>query len=280
MKNEGKIIGRLVSIQKTYEADGKLGAEVILQVDDSQIPVSFFAGEKKTDGSPSKTYPAFIKFMENAQSAEQTGDINTASMVEAKMTSLGENIFSPDGTATVSFNKLNANFFEIKAIAEPVAEINVAGIILGIVDVIKDDVPTGEVILGIEHTNVFNGKAYTQQLKLNVTNPAHVTYVKANYQNGLEAVFTVKPTMVTETITTVIGSGGFGAEITETKEVKTKRFEVIAGGAAVEPSVAADMLAQGRAERNARVEQAKTKAKNKGSAPSSGKSAEAPKFTL
>lgn len=278
MKNEGKIIGKLINIQKTFEEEGVIGAEVNLQVGESQIPISFYAKKLKSDGSASKTYPAFMTFLNNAQSAEQTGDINTASLVEAKMCSMGENIFSPDGTSTISFNKLNANFFEIKAVGEPIAEVNIAGIILGIVDVVKDDVPTGEVVIGIEHTNVFNGSAYTQQLKLNVTNPAHVAYVKTNYVNGLEAVFTVKPKMISEEVTKVVASGGFGGEITETKEIKTKIFEVVAGGAPVEPSVTQELLAQGRAERNARIEKAKAKHNNKGT--STGTSAQPPAFKL
>lgn len=281
MKNSGTIQGKLFNIETKVNTDDLIIATVTIEVGDNRIPVEFIANAKKTNGEASKTYPAFQTFIADAKTIVGFGD--EADFVEAKMVSLKENLFSPDGNGIVSNTNIAANFFSRIPATEPNAEITIGGVVMSAVETIKNDIPTGELELIIEHTNVFNNKPYTDMIKLNVSNPSHIAFVKTNYTPGMEVALTVEPHVTEETIETVIADGGFGGAIIETKPVKTRKLEVIKGGAATTPLIADEVRAEGRAGREGRVVKAKDKAKKKASgtatAPKSA-GASVPSFTL
>ena len=281
MKNSGTIQGRLFNIETKMNTDELIIATVTIEVGDNRIPVAFIANAKKTNGEPNKAYAAFPTFAADAKTVVGFGD--EADFVEAKMVSLKENLFSSDGNAIVSNTNITANFFSRIPATEPIAEINIGGVVMSAVETIKNDIPTGELELVIEYTNVFNNKPFTEMIKLNVSNPAHVAFVKTNYTPGMEVALTVEPHVTEETIETVIADGGFGGAIIETKPVKTRKLEVIKGGAATTPLIADEVRAEGRAGREGRVVKAKEKAKKKASgtatAPKSA-GASMPSFTL
>lgn len=280
MVNEGTITGKLIDIAVKSETPEYIFAVVTLEVaEGNRVPLELSANPTNAAGAPSKVYNNFMKFKDSAKTAAAVG-LEEADIISASLTSFKENIFSPDGTAIINSTQIKGVFFEQKPLASPTASINVEGIVVSVVDEIVKDVPTGKVIVTLENVNVFNGKPYTQEFKLKVSEPQNVAFVKTNYTAGSQVTVTVEPRVYEETVQVTLADGaGFGGAITEEKHIFIKEYEIVKGSVPVQPLLDAALLEEGRAARQGRIEKAKEKAKNQGSAKPAVKTG-TPAFSL
>ena len=280
MVNQGTITGKLIDIVVKMNTAEYISASVVLEVaEGNRIPLEIFTSPTNAAGAPSKVYDSFMKFKDSAKTAAAVG-MEEADTVSANLASFQENIFSPDGNTVRSGTQIKGVFFEQKPLASPTASINVEGIVVSVTDEIVKDVPTGKVNVTLENVNVFNGKPYTQEFKLKVSEAQNVAFVKTNYIPGTQVTVTVEPRVYEETVQVMLADGaGFGGAITDEKHIFIKEYEIVKGSVPAQPLLDAALLEEGRAARQGRIEKAKDKAKNQGSAKPAVKTG-SPAFSL
>ena len=262
----------LREIDKSAETGKKyVAGEVVLQVTDGEgkintIPVSFISADVKKDGTPNQNYARLMQ-LKDYNSIASAG-IDNATKVQVRNGSLTENFFMPpNGTNVVAMTRISSNFFTKinETNFTPEATFSVSGFILTMNDEVKKDAegneqPTGR--LAIQAALV----GYNDQVEIFTfiaEKQAYIDFVKANWKVG-DTVNIGGKIRFTEENVEVEQEVGFGeAE----KKKYTKRIKELiitrgsAGPVSEEEAYSEADIRKGLAERKARMEQVKEKAR-------------------
>lgn len=221
---------------------------------DNLIPVGFFVTQKTKEGKLNQIYTSLSTVVSEYKTiAEHTRE--HADMVEITGASIEENVFFAGGRMIRGFN-IKSSFYNRKANIEPKNEFIVSGQILSMVDEIKDEVPTGALIIRLL-TLGYENKANVLDFK--VVNPKGVSYLKDTCTVGQEIKLNGE-IVVHEDVVEKVEETAFGDPIITTSR-KTERSLIVASATPpINSSYAKDVVEASLAEREKTINEAKLKA--------------------
>lgn len=274
MDNLLNLTGKVIEITSrtglTKKGVNYISGEVMVETDsDNIIPVNFFAQEITNAGTENKIYKSLQSVVKDYKTIAAHGR-ELADVVEIKNGNLSENIFSPDGEKVVRGFKANSNFFNrAKAGAEASNEFIFEGIIMGFVEEVKNDVPTGSLILRLLNLGYNDAPSL---LDFIVEDPKAVDYIKNTFSDG-QAIKGKGKVVVYEELIEQIEPVAIGDPIITYKRKSFKKLALNSFSAPVESAIPSDRVEAALAKREGDIQtkKAEAKAKNGASAPAQQK---------
>lgn len=275
--NKVTLAGKIAEIESRTGLTSKgvpylAGTVTVETSQDNLIPVGFFVTEKKKDGSPNQIYQSLSTVVSEYKTiAEHTRE--NADSVEITGANLDENFFFSNGRMIRGFN-VRSSFYNRKASVEPKNEFIVSGQIIGLVDEIKDDVPTGALIVRLLSLGYENRASV---LDFKVVNPQGVSYIKDTCSVGQEIKLNGE-IIVHEEIIEKKEEAAFGDPIITTSRRVERSLIVSSATPPIDSTYPKDVVETSLAERERLINEAKERAE-KASKPAA--QASSPKnFTL
>ena len=219
-KNKMDLTGKVVSVDVREGENAKglyLAGKMIIQVGTDEIPVDFFANQKKNDGGENPLYKNFATIASDYQTIAKVGQEN-ADIVSIGAGQIAENTFpSQKGGFIQSFN-VRAPFFNRQSPnTEPVNKFVIEGEFLSFNRVEEDGIPSPSKAKVKVLTLGYNGRPNVLELYLN--DEKGVAFIETNFVSGQIAIIEGRVEYSEEeTIKKV--EAGFGGAIEE-KSIKT-----------------------------------------------------------
>lgn len=152
---------------------------------ESIIPIRMFSNRLTKDGTPNKAYDSIMRAKNELTSAAAVGgNIDEADAVRVELASLGESLFVPRGSdREVSFPEIQSNY--VRKVSRdkvtPLTKFDVNIVVNSIKEEVKDDEPTGAVIVKGAVVQ------YADRLDLidfKVYNKSAQNHIQSNYNKG------------------------------------------------------------------------------------------------
>ena len=255
-KKDGKdqeYLGGTITV-RVYRPNEEAGKEPIV----NEVKVSLFASKFDKTGKIGKPYEAVEKVMHMTSIAACSSE-ELADRVRFEA-SLAENTFYAQDGALVNDTRINATFINkiSQEICVPRAVFDLDVIIGSIKDVIKDDAPTGEIIINAILVK-YGDKI--DVIPFIVRKPTAVKYIQSNWEKG--QLVTIQGIVnYTHTTKTISEPTDFGDPIVTTKITSIKELLITGGSSAGSDDVyTSEELNKGISARTARLEEAKNKKK-------------------
>lgn len=263
------LTGKIVEIEHRNGVTKKgvpyLGGTVKVETSpDNIVPVSFFAQEITSKGKENPIFKSLNTVVNEFKTIQQHTR-EEADTVEISGARLSENIFFPQPDRMIRGFQATGAFFNRNNNATPKNEFIVSGEIVGVIEDIKDDVPTGTLTLRLLVVS-YGDKANILDFK--VEDPAAVKYVKSTFSDGMEVKVTGS-IIVDETIEEVKEEVAFGEPIIRTTRKTERKLLITSSTAPIESSIPADEKAKMFAVREADIQTKKAEASAPASASSS-----------
>lgn len=269
--NKAPITGILVEISHN-EGTNKHGQEyiagrVMLETSpDNIIPIDFYQNVLKKDGSPNGVHKGVMTMINEFRSKSKDGR-EAADLVEVGAARIEENSFYTQGGGLVRGFRISAPFFQrAKAGANPENSFIITGIVLNMVEEIKQDVPTGSLFVDLL-TIGYGDRG--DVLRFTIEDEKAVNYLKNSLSNGDEVKFAGEVKM-TETTVEKTEEAAFGAPIIEYDTRYERKLLVRSMTPATTPTIPSEEIQTILAAREGRMAQSKADAEAKNKAGNSG----------
>jgi hypothetical protein len=264
--NKVMLAGPIVEItHKRGEYSGKafLAGTVSIETgEDNIIPVDFFQYATTKEGKANGVYASLETVIKEYKTISEHSR-EEADHVEVSTGNLTENAFyGRDGKLVRQF-KIGSPFFNRKSSVEPKNEFIVSGEVVRIQEELKDDVPTGALILTLLVVG-YGDKA--NLIDFRVEGEQKADYVKTNYSPGQEVKIEGE-IIVREVEKRLEEEVAFGDPIVQVKTWTEKALLVKGGTPPVETSYTTEQKQAMLSERTAKLEKDKKKAEKKESKP-------------
>lgn len=258
--NKVKIVGKLVEISHkdgtNRNGQEYIAGKVMIETEpDNIIPIDFYQNVLKKDGNPNNVHKGIMTMINEFKTVAKDGK-EAADVVEVDAARLEENSFYAQGGAFVRGFRTSAPFFNRRANAENENSFITTGIVLNMVDEIKNDVPTGSLfvdLLVIGYGNRGDVIRYT------VEDEKGVSYLKNSLSNGDEVKFAGKIVIKEERVEKVEESA-FGGPIVEFETKFKRELLVTSATPSTAPSISSDEIETILAAREGRMAQSKADA--------------------
>lgn len=253
-----------VSCRATVKVDQEINGEMV----ECEIPVRFFSMALKSDGSPNKIYQSIVNFKNQFTSLAACPDDQPelASKVVISHGRIEENIWvdSTSGEARTNF-QISSNFMNApRGDFEEKATFELSGVILGTTpEVDGDGNDTGRLKIKFGVVR-YNGRI--DVIDLIAASDNAVNFINQNWNEGDTVSLNGRVSFNVST-KTIVEDQGFGEPIKRTKTISVKELIVLGGsssGLEEEYSYDNDDVKAALANRQQRIEEAKTKANTKG----------------
>lgn len=273
-ENNCKISGKVVSIESREGVkDGKTylgGTMKVETAPDNLVEVKFYANEITNKGAANKVYASLQTVVREYKSIETNGR-EQADSVEITGASLSENAYYTQNLAFVRDFEVRGSFFNRnKQGVDPEATFTVVGEIFSIDEEIKNDEPTGDLIVRMLVVGYGNR---ANVLDFKVKGEKAVGYVNSTFSKGMEVK--VQGTIVVEEIITEKKEEvAFGKPIIEQTRRVRKELVITSATAPVDSMISDEERNTMLAERESMLtgKKAEMEKKNKGTtaAPKTG----------
>jgi len=271
--NEVGIAGKISELDfRDGALDGKpyIAGNITIEVptEDPEIfnlvPVNVFASEITKAGKANPAYKGLKDLEKNAISIA-AGGRETANSIKVNAGSISENSYYGQNGNLITGYRVNGSFFTTKNVTKYDASFKHEIVILSMIDEIKDDDPTGRLI--IKGAIVQYGSK-VDLLTYVLESPQGIAFAKDSWEEGNTVLVagTIRQIPVSESKVTSV-EGGFGT--LEESKTRTIRELVINFGTPAkdaDESFSKEEIAQGLTERKARLEANKIKQETKAAA--------------
>lgn len=229
--NTVKVSGPIVELEsregQTRKGSQYLAGKMKVKAgEDNIIPISFFTTKTKNDGTPNGLYNSIQSVVQDYKTIAEHGP-DAADSVEITSGSLKENTFFSNSGNFIRGFQIDSVFYNRKANATPGSEFIVSGEVMKVEPELKDDVPTGAVLLTLLVVGYGNR---ANLIDFYVPAGKKAEYVQSVYQPGMEVKIDGE-IQVIETVEETKEEMAFGDPITNTKR-KTDYKLVVNGGTA------------------------------------------------
>jgi len=221
--NKIEIAGKIIEIEKrTGTKDGVDWISGTLKVEtgeDNIIPIGFYSAALTKDKKPNKIYASLQTVCDSYKTVAAGEDADTVVIDSAQ---LSENIFFPTPETLIRGFQVQSSFFNRKAVAagEEHAKFTLTGTVVSVVDEIKQDIPTGRVILKLlvvqygDKGDVFD---------LVVDSPEAASYVRNTYSE-MDKIKVQGNIVITEEVEVIEEPTAFGDPIEQVKRKTTREL--------------------------------------------------------
>lgn len=179
---EGILRENKLDYKKTTEGKDYISGDLLIEVSPTNIvPVNFFSFRLKKDGNPNRIYAALENVIKTYNSVAKHGK-DSADKVRITGGRLEGNEFYNAAGQLISTFRVRSNFVNrVTGDFDPGTSFQVETYLQGIVDEVKDDVPTDRLMItGV--VPMYGGRISI--LNFFVEKPEGITYIKENYQVG------------------------------------------------------------------------------------------------
>ena len=263
MVNKIELVGKVVEIESREGSTKKSipyvsGTIKVQTAPDNIISVDYFAQKINAQGAESPLYKS-LQTVSKEYKTIATHGAEEADIIKIDSAQLNENIFSPDGKSIIRGFKVTSNFFNRKK-EDVQNKFTIEGIFLSARDEIKDDIPTGTLIVSLLHLGYKNAP---HVLDFSVSNPAGVQYIKNTLSEG-QLLKLSGNVIVFEDVKEKVEAAAFGDPLVSYTRVTTRKLEVLSAGAPVDGSLSPTEIQTILATRESNIKQIKEDAISKG----------------
>ncbi len=223
--NKIEIAGKIIEIEKrTGTKDGVDWISGTVKVEtgkDNIIPIGFYSSALTKDKKPNKIYASLQTVCNSYQTVAAGEEADTIVVDSAQ---LSENIFFPTPETLIRGFQIQSSFFNRKAVAagDEHAKFTLTGTIVSVVDEIKNDLPTGRLILKLLVVQ-YGDKA--DIFDLIIDKPEAVNYVR-NTCSEMDKIKVQGDIIITEEVEISEEPTAFGQPIEQVKRKTTRELIV------------------------------------------------------
>lgn len=223
--NKIEIAGKIIEIEKrTGTKDGVDWISGTVKVEtgkDNIIPIGFYSAALTKDKKPNKIYASLQTVCDSYKTVAAGEEADTIVVDSAQ---LSENIFFPTPEALIRGFQIQSSFFNRKAVAagDEHAKFTLTGTIVSVVDEIKNDLPTGRLILKLLVVQ-YGDKA--DIFDLVIDKPEAVNYVR-NTCSEMDKIKVQGDIIITEEVEISEEPTAFGEPIEQVKRKTTRELIV------------------------------------------------------
>lgn len=223
--NKIEIAGKIIEIEKrTGTKDGIDWISGTVKVEtgkDNIIPIGFYSSALTKDKKPNKIYASLQTVCNSYQTVAAGEEADTIVVDSAR---LSENIFFPTPETLIRGFQIQSSFFNRKAVAagDEHAKFTLTGTIVSVVDEIKNDLPTGRLILKLLVVQ-YGDKA--DIFDLVIDKPEAVNYVR-NTCSEMDKIKVQGDIIITEEVEISEEPTAFGEPIEQVKRKTTRELIV------------------------------------------------------
>lgn len=223
--NKIEIAGKIIEIEKrTGTKDGVDWVSGTVKVEtgkDNIIPIGFYSSALTKDKKPNKIYASLQTVCDSYKTVAAGEEADTIVVDSAQ---LSENIFFPTPEALVRGFQVQSSFFNRKAVTagDEHAKFTLTGTIVSVVDEIKNDLPTGRLILKLLVVQ-YGDKA--DIFDLVIDKPEAVNYVR-NTCSEMDKIKVQGDIIITEEVEISEEPTAFGEPIEQVKRKTTRELIV------------------------------------------------------
>ena len=223
--NKIEIAGKIIEIEKrTGTKDGIDWISGTVKVEtgkDNIIPIGFYSSALTKDKKPNKIYASLQTVCNSYQTVAAGEEADTIVVDSAQ---LSENIFFPTPETLIRGFQIQSSFFNRKAVAagDEHAKFTLTGTIVSVIDEIKNDLPTGRLILKLLVVQ-YGDKA--DIFDLVIDKPEAVNYVR-NTCSEMDKIKVQGDIIITEEVEISEEPTAFGEPIEQVKRKTTRELIV------------------------------------------------------
>ena len=223
--NKIEIAGKIIEIEKrTGTKDGVDWISGTVKVEtgkDNIIPIGFYSSALTKDKKPNKIYASLQTVCDSYKTVAAGEEADTIVIDSAQ---LSENIFFPTPEALIRGFQIQSSFFNRKTVVagDEHAKFTLTGTIVSVVDEIKNDLPTGRLILKLLVVQ-YGDKA--DIFDLVIDKPEAVNYVR-NTCSEMDKIKVQGDIIITEELEISEEPTAFGEPIEQVKRKTTRELIV------------------------------------------------------
>lgn len=223
--NKIEIAGKIIEIEKrTGTKDGVDWISGTVKVEtgkDNIIPIGFYSSALTKDKKPNKIYASLQTVCDSYKTVAAGEEADTIVIDSAQ---LSENIFFPSPEALIRGFQIQSSFFNRKTVVagDEHAKFTLTGTIVSVVDEIKNDLPTGRLILKLLVVQ-YGDKA--DIFDLVIDKPEAVNYVR-NTCSEMDKIKVQGDIIITEELEISEEPTAFGEPIEQVKRKTTRELIV------------------------------------------------------
>lgn len=261
--NKVTLIGKVIEISHregtTDDNVAYIAGKVLVETgQDNIIPVDFFQKAKKNDGGVNPLYKSTVTVVEEFRTVAKDG-LEAADVVEISGGQLNENSYTAaNGTFYRGFGVRSA-FYNRKADGKPSNQFIVSGIVVGVIEEVVNELPTGTLMLDLL---VIGYKNRGDVLRLVIEDEKGAKFIQNSINKGDE-VKLAGEILVVETRKEKIEEVAFGDPIVQIETRTERKLLITSITPAKTSSIAEEEIQTILAEREGRLQKAKDKAEKK-----------------
>ena len=223
--NKIEIAGKIIEIEKrTGTKDGVDWISGTVKVEtgkDNIIPIGFYSSALTKDKKPNKIYASLQTVCDSYKTVAAGEEADTIVIDSAQ---LSENIFFPNPETLIRGFQIQSSFFNRKTVTvgDEHAKFTLTGTIVSIVDEIKNDLPTGRLVLKLLVVQ-YGDKA--DIFDLVIDKPEAVNYVR-NTCSEMDKIKVQGDIIITEELEISEEPTAFGEPIEQVKRKTTRELIV------------------------------------------------------
>lgn len=223
--NKIEIAGKIIEIEKrTGTKDGVDWISGTVKVEtgkDNIIPIGFYSAALTKDKKPNKIYASLQTVCDSYKTVAAGEEADTIVIDSAQ---LSENIFFPNPETLIRGFQIQSSFFNRKTVTvgDEHAKFTLTGTIVSIVDEIKNDLPTGRLVLKLLVVQ-YGDKA--DIFDLVIDKPEAVNYVR-NTCSEMDKIKVQGDIIITEELEISEEPTAFGEPIEQVKRKTTRELIV------------------------------------------------------
>lgn len=261
--NKVKLVGKIVEIShkegKNRNNQDYVAGKVMVETEpDNIIPVDFYQNVLKKDGNPNSVYKGVMTMINEFKTVAKDGR-DAADVIEIDTAKLEENSFYGQGGGLVRGFRTTAPFYNRKANADPENSFIVTGIVVNMVEEIKNEVPTGTLFIDLLVIG-YNNRG--DVLRFTVEDEKGVKYIQTSLDKGDEVKFAGK-IVIAETKVERTEAAAFGGPIVEFDTRIERKLLVTSATAGTQPDLQSDEIQTILAEREGKLNKMKEEFANK-----------------